>query len=443
MRNKLKKQQAGFSLIELILYIALVAVFVIGTILFAWDASYAREKTFQQQAVEQNGRAALARIAYEIRRAQDINSVNTNTIDLENGANDTTITINSGTVQITTGGSGPYDLTSNQVYVTSLTFSQPGSSDEDTKNIDVTISLRQAQTSVSGEFEAQTTLSTSAEVNTQFNHSRQFLINLTDAYLSPNNREILGLTIRNTGTTTLTLDQLMMTWTGMSGTPNVTQVQIGGGSVEWTGSQPPGSTLNLTDYALTTGAGTVNINNISFSSSMASATVNFQFIFSDGSVHKAVVSFAAATPTPTPSPSPTPTPSTCSSYCIGLGGYSGGNCRANSTQCSNNGETYQSGGNPYCTGGGGSDTCCCVPGSTPTPSPSPTPTPTPTPTPSPTPTPTPTPSTCNQYCINGGYSAGTCRANSNQCSNNGESYLSGGNPYCTGGGGADTCCCAP
>lgn len=71
------------------------------------------------------------------------------------------------------------------------------------------------------------------------------------------------------------------------------------------------------------------------------------------------------------------------------------------------------------------------------------PAPTPTPSPTPTSTPTPTIDTCSDYCLSVGYSLGTCRANQRQCENRGETYESAGDLYCTGGGGSDTCCCAP
>lgn len=57
--------------------------------------------------------------------------------------------------------------------------------------------------------------------------------------------------------------------------------------------------------------------------------------------------------------------------------------------------------------------------------------------------PTPTPTTCNTYALSQGYSAGTCRANVQQCTNNGETHLSPGDVYCTGGASADTCCGLP
>ncbi len=71
---------------------------------------------------------------------------------------------------------------------------------------------------------------------------------------------------------------------------------------------------------------------------------------------------ATLTPTPGgPTATPTPTPVTCASYCLSLGGYTTGTCRQNTAQCAANGETYESGGDIYCTGGPSADTCCCAP----------------------------------------------------------------------------------
>lgn len=69
------------------------------------------------------------------------------------------------------------------------------------------------------------------------------------------------------------------------------------------------------------------------------------------------------TPTPSPTPIPTPTatpaPNTCESFCQSSG-YSSGICRRNAAACSQNGETYQGGGDQFCTGGPSFDTCCCI-----------------------------------------------------------------------------------
>jgi len=60
-----------------------------------------------------------------------------------------------------------------------------------------------------------------------------------------------------------------------------------------------------------------------------------------------------------------------------------------------------------------------------------------------TPQPTPTPSSCQQVCLYNSYTAGTCRANNGACNVNGETRVSAGDVFCTGGQNVDTCCCAP
>lgn len=54
---------------------------------------------------------------------------------------------------------------------------------------------------------------------------------------------------------------------------------------------------------------------------------------------------------------------------------------------------------------------------------------------------------CNVHAASQGYSAGTCRQNANQCTKNGETYLSGGDLECTtnypGNASKDTCCALP
>lgn len=51
--------------------------------------------------------------------------------------------------------------------------------------------------------------------------------------------------------------------------------------------------------------------------------------------------------------------------------------------------------------------------------------------------------TCQEYCGTVGYSTGTCRNTSQQCTGNNEDYKPAGDQYCTGGANEDTCCCAP
>src|SRR3989344_8835546 len=72
----------GFTLIELILYIAIVGIFISGAILFAWDIIYGRVRSNAQQQVSQNLRLAGKRMIYEIRNASDVNSISASSLSL-------------------------------------------------------------------------------------------------------------------------------------------------------------------------------------------------------------------------------------------------------------------------------------------------------------------------------------------------------------------------
>jgi len=74
--KKISKRNSGFTLVELILYIALVSIFLTGVIMFTWDILYGRVKSYVQEEVNQNSRFAAKRIIYEIRNASGVNSVN-------------------------------------------------------------------------------------------------------------------------------------------------------------------------------------------------------------------------------------------------------------------------------------------------------------------------------------------------------------------------------
>lgn len=364
-----KLEIKGFTLIELIVYVALFAIFITGAILFSFDVIYGREKSFNQQIVQQNARIALSRITYEVRRAQDIQSLSPTQLILTNGVSQTTISLEGQTIRFSSGGLGPYDLTSNQVAVTNLLFTDLTSPGNDAKSVSITLTLRQAEPAASGQLTAETQISQSVELNSQFNQARRLLLDLTGLNLV-GGTSLEGITIQNSADQDITIDRMYFSWTGTAGGEQVTGIQIGAGPVEWTGTSASGSTIDLTDFGLSAGGGVYNIDYITFDSSMEGATLNMNFILSDGSTLITNLTLLSggtptpspiATPTPTSTPSPTPTPSanSCNSICI-LNGYTSGICRKNAASCTG-GEVYYSPGDVYCTGGPTADTCCCIP----------------------------------------------------------------------------------
>lgn len=171
MKRK-KNIQNGFTLIELILYIGISAMFMTAATLFAWDVIYGRVKSYAQQEVNQNMRLASKRIIYEIRNASGINTVSANSISLamsDSSRNPTVIDLSGGRVRIGYGTSGscptttPCSLTSNAVTVSALSFTN-FSSLPNSENIRFTITMSKEAGTVAKEFQETQTYTGSAEL---------------------------------------------------------------------------------------------------------------------------------------------------------------------------------------------------------------------------------------------------------------------------------------
>ncbi len=119
----------GFTLIELLIYIAILATILVVTTSFLWAVIFGNIKEGSFQEVQQNGRFALTKITQEIKKATGINSplpgFSSNTLSLAMAAinlNPIVFDVVDGKLRITQGTGGPYALTSDQVTVSSLQF---------------------------------------------------------------------------------------------------------------------------------------------------------------------------------------------------------------------------------------------------------------------------------------------------------------------------------
>jgi len=323
------KKLKGFTLIELILYMTLVSAFVTGAILFAWDVTYGREKFNQQQIVEQSTKMALVRISYEIRRAKNIQSIAKEQIILDNNGSTTTIASSSGHIVLTAAGSGPYTLTSNQVIVTDLSFTSVTPMNNNSKNIKVSLSTRQISGMLTGQIPAQTIMSQSVELNSLFNQARGLLMDAGDVLLTTGNKHIENAFLLNSGTDTITIDKMMLTWTGGEAGSVLQTIRINGSTV-WSGTANSGDLLDIANVALVSGADAIPIDYFDFSKNMANSVITVTSTLTDSSTGSTELVFGnlptptpitSLTPTPTISttptntPTPTPTPANCNQYC--------------------------------------------------------------------------------------------------------------------------------
>jgi len=123
------KSGGGFTLIEFLIYIGIVATILILTSGFLWNIIFGNIKETSYQEVQQNGRFALTKIAQEIKKATGINipspGSSTDLLSLamaDLSSNPTIFDLVDGKLQITQGTEGPYELTTDQVIVSNLLF---------------------------------------------------------------------------------------------------------------------------------------------------------------------------------------------------------------------------------------------------------------------------------------------------------------------------------
>jgi len=123
MKNK------GFTLIEFLIYIAIVSSILVLMSGFLWNIVFGDIKENAYQEVQQNGRFALTKISQEIKKATGINNPpagsSANSLSLvmaDPPLNPTVFDVADGKLRITQGTAGPYELTSDAVIVSNLQF---------------------------------------------------------------------------------------------------------------------------------------------------------------------------------------------------------------------------------------------------------------------------------------------------------------------------------
>ena len=169
------KLKSGFTLIELILYIALISIFITGAILFAWDIIYGGAKSEVQRDVNQNSRLISKRMIYEIRNSSAVNSVTTSDLCLASNTparNPTRFYISAGRLYVAWGGGSTnctsmtnnQPLTSNKVTVSGLTFTDRSSG---TVSSNIQFSFTVSSTGIRQEWQKSQSYTGNAEIRSK------------------------------------------------------------------------------------------------------------------------------------------------------------------------------------------------------------------------------------------------------------------------------------
>jgi len=158
LQNKLKNQRyigsedkkgAGFTLIEVLIYVAIIGIVVSSFITFALSINSSRAKTYVAQEVQANTRTTLDLISQKIRLADDVvnpgegNSASSLELDMPNPDPNLTFIITEGVLGIAEGVSDPLPITSDEVYVSNLTFTNlTAVGEKDNIRVEITIEYR-------------------------------------------------------------------------------------------------------------------------------------------------------------------------------------------------------------------------------------------------------------------------------------------------------------
>ena len=178
-----------------------------------------------------------------------------------------------------------------------------------------------------------------------------------------NRRALEGITFENTCSNDIIIIGTTPVWDNAN---QITWIQIDG-QTDWrnacnwgcapTGAQDSDTFLHFGDRSATIPANsTVIVDKYEWGTNMVGSIISLSLKLED-LTNTSTLSFA---PYDCNNPPVEPPAMTCAEYCQTLT-YTTGTCRPNPGACGRNGETYEAIGDTYCTGGGGSDTCCCAP----------------------------------------------------------------------------------
>lgn len=143
---KRQKNNQGFTLIETIIYIAIIGIVISGFVSYSLSLSGVRNKNHSMVAVQANGRVALEVMTQKIREAQAVLAPTSGVsgdqlvLDMPGTSPDITFSVLSGELTMQEAGSPAAAITDNQISVSNLLFTNLSASGE-RANIQIEITV--------------------------------------------------------------------------------------------------------------------------------------------------------------------------------------------------------------------------------------------------------------------------------------------------------------
>jgi competence protein ComGC len=121
-KEAIKKKEKAFTLVEILVYLAIVSSILVFTIGFVWDVIFGDIKGNSLREVRQNGEFALIKITQEVKKAKKINfpSIGSSgdylSLEMANlNLNPTIFNVSGGKLRITQGTGLPIELTTGEI----------------------------------------------------------------------------------------------------------------------------------------------------------------------------------------------------------------------------------------------------------------------------------------------------------------------------------------
>lgn len=170
------KQQQGITLIEIIIYVAILGFVATAFMTMSINMLSLKSKSISQQEISSNLRLLSQKINYEIKNAKSISNANSNNITLilsDPSRSPTVFELDNGNLRMGFGSTGscpstsPCILNSNLVNISAFSVTNLSSGDTLSQNIKYTLSGNYKNTSGRAEFDAEASLTDSVELRSK------------------------------------------------------------------------------------------------------------------------------------------------------------------------------------------------------------------------------------------------------------------------------------
>jgi len=174
--GKTNRSKNGFTLIEVILYVGIIAYLMTSLVQFTINLFTVKNKSGVQQEVGSALLFVSSKLSYEIRQAKGINSATPTSISLsvfDPARNPTVFDLNNDTIRMGVGPSGscsstsPCPLTGSKIIITAFNLTNLSTQDTTTSNIRYQLIAAYHSPSARSEFVYSASLTGSAEIRSK------------------------------------------------------------------------------------------------------------------------------------------------------------------------------------------------------------------------------------------------------------------------------------